>query len=255
METLFDYNNLNTNGVLAQDKKFTIEHNIFDLPAASKNFPIVIFKGGASLEILEEVVSLFGGAKDNPTFADIRDIRIDPNAKNASIALSAEAHPPHTDGTFSKKQLTIFMLQCVVEDEKGGGNGLYWSVDDLLKDMPKHYKECLENTEVEYSRVRENGIEIDSYKGPILFKYDGEESIRWRYDSQVRPIFISSSKQQTLFDESIAWVLNWFVTEPPIEIKYKAGDIVICDNLRALHARRALKGVNRHFRRVWLELV
>ena len=31
METLFNYNNLSTNGVLAQDKKFTIEEDLYCL--------------------------------------------------------------------------------------------------------------------------------------------------------------------------------------------------------------------------------
>ena len=224
---------------------------------AFKDYPIVLYSGGTSEKILKKVADLWGGAKDNPTFADIRDIKPQSSTLNQSIALSQKAHPPHTDGTFSNQLLTVFMLQCVSPDIKGGGQGIFWNVNHMIDVMPKDIKDFLYTTKVCYSRVQEDGLTHDTYTGYMLFDYLGKPSIRWRFDSVIAPQLLSnaSKKQQKDLLGCIAWVTNYFATQPPLEISYVAGDIVICNNLQVFHGRRSLKGNSRHFRRAWLTLI
>ena len=232
-------------------------NSISEILQAYERYPVILFRGDTSLETLEKIASLFGGAKENPTFAEIRDIKPEISTLNNSIALSKGSHPPHTDGTFSKTLLTVFMLQCVSPDELGGGQGIFWSVEKMLSKMPADIEKFLFEQEVCYSRLRSDGKTYDEYVGPILFHYMGKPSIRWRYDSQVRPQLLpdASKEDHEKFASCTAWILNYLSTEAPVEVTYKVGDIAICNNLLAFHARRALKGDYRHFRRAWLKLV
>lgn len=244
--------------VALQQSKSTVSiaTSVSQIPSLIRKYPIVIYQGDGTEEELKKIAGLFGGPLHNHVFTEIRDIRYDRKLALISLANSMKAHPPHTDGTFVNGNLKYFMLQSVAQDATGG-EGIFWSVDHLLEQMPLEFQSLFSNNEFVFERLREDGVTRDSYRGPILTFNDNENPLfRWRFDVHVRPEIVSNGdniKDQLVFQRAVACMCNYFATTPPIEILYDPGDIVICDNQRVLHGRRALRDRSiRYMRRAWL---
>jgi alpha-ketoglutarate-dependent taurine dioxygenase len=205
--------------------------------------PVVILQNGdGNIQHIYDVVNFLNGEK----------------TLNGSVGASDSFHPPHTDSVYVTKTPAHILLQCVVPDKNGGGLGLYWDIDLLLKYVPEKYLTVLTDFPIKYERLREDGQTIDKYEGYILKKeVDSEKyAIKWRYDHTVRPQLntISSNKENVLFEETIAWVNNFLQTQLPEKVTYKCGDIVICSNMYVLHGRTKILDTNRVFRRCWLNV-
>ena len=239
-------------------KKLIRIDNIIKTHQALANALIVIIENGKGhieeIDALANVLSQ-NGLLDKRVFNSVRTLKPQ-KTKNNSVGSSDEPHPPHTDGCYIKNPSSHIILQCVTPDQKKGGEGLFWTLDNYLGFISsEHYKVLLE-TPVTYSRLREDGSTVDEYEGPILTETNNKVAIRWRYDQRLRPKLktpICSDKQR-LFEEAIAYTINYFQTEAPIRVPYKKGDIIIASNRYLVHGRTRILDQNRTMHRAWLQM-
>lgn len=236
-------------------KNIHVANSLTELKNTYGEYPIVVIKHGKDEDSFKEVADLFGGAINTSAFGEIRKLVVNNNTLNQSVGSSNSAHPPHTDGVYNENIVPSFMLQCVQNDDSGGGKGLFWNIPDLFKDMPSKYRDFLSQDHFYYSRLREDGKTLDKFKGSIIFKYKGKLAFRWRYDLRVRPRFNGNStkEQDRLFHDSVTWMLTYLLQNPPEIYEYSIGDIIICDNIHVLHGRTKIFSSKRFMRRCWLD--
>jgi Taurine catabolism dioxygenase TauD, TfdA family len=224
---------------------------------ALENYDVVIYNGNGSIQDVKDIIEAVRGKSDNSIFGEIRDLKKS-DTLNSSVGASSEPHPPHTDGCYTHETPSHIMLQSVIEDCCGGGQGLYWDLTNLYDYIPDRFYGFLKEFPVTYNREREDGVSIDSYTGTIFSQahYDEKPKLRWRNDCQVWPLpsFELSKSEEKEFDKAIRWVSNYFQTEIPSVVSYRRNDIVIASNQYVTHGRKKILDPNRHMRRIWLDV-
>ncbi len=121
--------------------------------------------------------------------------------------------------------------------------------------MSLEYFDLLRLANVQYGRLREDGVHSDLYTGKMIFEFEGRWCIRWRCDNQVRPNLAFGEYDEAYkerFQNALLWILNYLNVTLPEVIPYKEGDIIVVRNLAVLHGRTPLISENRLVRRAWL---
>jgi len=219
---------------------------------ACDNDSVVIVRNMTSEESFLRIANYLGVVMDTRNYGKVRTLKSS-TTLNKSIGESPLAHPPHTDGVYYDEIVPYFMLQCVVTYHDSGGLGLFWDLKDLFGNMPKAYLDLLLRPIFSYSRLRSDGITVDSYHGPIIIRVDEKLGIRWRFDHQIQPkMDIGHPELNPMFQNALAWIVNYLQVSQPIRHIYQTGDVVICNNLEVLHGRTVIYSAERCFKRLWL---
>lgn len=152
---------------------------------------------------------------------------------------------PHTDGTYSNDAPGFLGLHCLMFDAEGGNNVLvdgFKLAADIKNADPKAY-ETLSTVEIPGRYIGDGGHLVASR--PVL-RLEHGELIQVSYNNHDRaPMWLPPSQMEELyrslgvFDQALRDPENQF------EFGLRPGSMVIFDNWRALHGRRAFRG-DRH---------
>lgn len=176
---------------------------------------------------------------------DVKDITpkpdIEPNTGDSKGDLGF-----HVDGTQTPDQPALLAFQYVKPADVGG-NSRFVDIAAILFDLERAaFERVLANLSVsDAATFEKSGMKLVS---PIFHMPDGESlACRIRVDDviTVRPSLRDDFEilKSALLNEKYG-----------VKFKPRAGDIVIFDNWRILHARDTVLGFNqRHHRRVWME--
>jgi alpha-ketoglutarate-dependent taurine dioxygenase len=209
------------------------------------------------------ILRLHGHAPDEPTFraffeslgqvmdeqnlfkGDVKDIR--PEADIAPITGSSKGDLGfHVDGTQTKDQPALLAFQYVKPADVGGNSRFVDLAAVLFSLSTKDYERVLTNlSRPDAAIFRKDGRELLS---PIFHMPDDESlACRIRVDGVIE----LNPECQADYE-----ILRNILINDDYGIKFKpiAGDIIVFDNWRVLHARDTVLGYNqRHHRRVWME--
>lgn len=152
---------------------------------------------------------------------------------------------PHTDGTYSNDAPGFLGLHCLAFDAAGGNNVLvdgFKLAADIQAADPKAY-ETLSTVEIPGRYIGDGGHLIA--KRP-LFRQENGELVQVSYNNHDRaPLWLPPEEMDELyrslgvFDDGLRAPVNQF------EFGLRPGSMVLFDNWRALHGRRAFTG-DRH---------
>ncbi len=152
---------------------------------------------------------------------------------------------PHTDGTYSNDAPGFLGLHCLVFDAEGGNNVLvdgFKLAADIRAADPKAY-ETLSTVEIPGRYIGDGGHLVA--KRPLL-RHEHGELIQVSYNNHDRaPLWLPAEHMEELyrslgvFDRALRDAENQF------EFGLRPGSMVLFDNWRALHGRRAFRG-DRH---------
>lgn len=92
--------------------------------------------------LLQNVIAQHQKIKTNDMFGDIRTIKYDPRFSKNSIALSANTHHLHTDGSFCKFPPPCFLLYFE-ETDPHGGVSTFLPVTEMLAAMPAAFLQAI----------------------------------------------------------------------------------------------------------------
>jgi hypothetical protein len=183
--------------------------------------------------------------EQNLFFGDIKNIKPEPDIE-PNTGSSAGDLGFHVDGTQTPDQPALLAFQYV-DPADVGGNSRFVDLAAVLFALPTDiYERMLTNlSHWDAATFEKAGMTLTS---PIFHIPDGESiACRIRLDDVI------SVKPEIRGDFEI---LKEILLGNSFGIKFKplAGDIVVFDNWRVLHARDTVLGYNqRHHRRVWME--
>lgn len=193
-------------------QRFSSLREMYAASVSQEHDGIGIVRQAYSLEAFHEELETMAGFIDDDTFDKVRVIAYDPS-KPHSIAESLDAHPMHTDATFSSRQLERFMLHFKVIDNDHGGVSTFMPISWILDQIPRRHLEALQLAEVSYVRLGDANI-VKAFRGPILkLKSDGGVIFRWRYDDKVRPLVLDTHGVDA--EAAIQWVKDFIERTPP----------------------------------------
>ncbi|MES2093599.1 MAG: TauD/TfdA family dioxygenase [Actinomycetota bacterium] len=169
---------------------------------------------------------------------------IAPRASSGTFSLTSEEARLHTDAQYHDRPEPAFLLFCVVPASCGGGANRLLRASDLSDGLGS--TEML--TQADVASLRK---EIWSWEVPAVFQtpstqaispphavLGGDETVRWRSDN-LRPGNDEQSNTADRFREYIEG-------HPAVETVFlEAGDVLYCDNQRALHGRTAFQDQRR----------
>jgi hypothetical protein len=184
-------------------------------------------------------------------FGELRAIRYEP-AVTDSIALSLDALPPHTDGSFLERPPSRFLMSCVRGDQGGGGVSTFYPVDPLMADMPGWVVDALRRADYWFPQSYDGRSGGSAWVGPVLDEDPARRSrIRWRSDALFQPPVVRASG--TRADDAVRWLHEHLAVRPPLWWAARPGETLLVPNQVMLHGRTALTpGSRRELLRIWV---
>jgi trimethyllysine dioxygenase len=152
---------------------------------------------------------------------------------------------PHTDGTYSNDAPGFLGLHCLAFDAEGGNNVLVdgFNLAEEIKAADKRAYETLSTVEIPGRYIGDGGHLIA--RRPLV-RHENGELVQVSYNNHDRaPLWLPPEDMDELyrslavFDEALRAPANQF------EFGLRPGSMVLFDNWRALHGRRAFSG-DRH---------
>lgn len=192
---------------------------------------------------LQRIVGQLGTAEEHDRLGQvIWNIRYDAAAaaRGATASLTLEPLPFHTDGAFEHLSPRYLAQYVVREDRFGGGETLLVAVASVLSRLTRKTLDILRSTDFRFHAPAEYAKHTAYRDAPILF---GDGLIRYR-----RAII-----DEHLDDEATAALdeLDLAISAvEPLRLRLRAGDILLLDNARFLHARTEVFDPERHLLRM-----
>jgi len=194
-------------------------------------------------ELLIEAFSSAGLDVIGTHFGRIEDLRTDnvTNANTDQLGYTDSAVDLHTDQPFLEKPPRLQMLQCIRAAEVGGDNYLVdvRSAARHLRSVDRAAYDLLRSTPIRFHR-KQKGFEkiLDA---TILSGEDESFQVRWSY--------FTLAPYRFAFEEMEAWYrahdrFARLVRDPQNQYRFalNAGDFVLYDNYRVVHARTGFRG-------------
>lgn len=168
--------------------------------------------------------------------------------------LAMEA-PYHSDSSFSENPEDYVAL-LMVHKADTGGDSLVFSVEKILSELAKtpEGRRCIEalSTHALPFKVPEAFLGAGS---PVVWKkiFEGD-NIRYRFDC-----IKAGLKSYPEVSAEVLWALNYFeiflkTSQEPTQLTLEAGDILVVDNKKFLHARTGFSDLKRLALRVRFNL-
>lgn len=167
-------------------------------------------------------------------------------------AYTSMAIGPHTDGTYSFDPPGYQMFHCLEFDGQGGESTLVDGVriaERLRAERPDLFK-VLCDLEVPAQYIGD-GVHLKAHHRIIELDDDGEVR-RVAYNNYDRAPFFAGKERMTAFYDAIR-AFDELANDPEMEIEFplRPGRILVFDNWRLLHGRRAYSG-KRHLAGAYL---
>ena len=146
---------------------------------------------------------------------------------------------PHTDGTYCHDAPGLLALHCHTYEATGGEN-VFVDGHQIARELSPTSLETLRTVEVPGQYIG-NGSHLMSRRPPMRF--DGDRLVQVSYNHHDRAPFVLPEPAMTeLFDALQEF--DAIANDPAMqfELSLRPGDMVIFDNWRLLHGRRAFEG-------------
>jgi hypothetical protein len=227
-----------------------------DLPAfleAAENHPrsLVILRAATppSVDELRRYCLALGGIREFEGSRDVRTVRYDPSIQD-STAMSVNALPLHTDGSFLERPPARFMLSFSAKDPAGGGVSTFMPIAQILSAAPEWALDALFAADYLLPRTYDGDL-IDSYVGPILCRHDSATRIRWRSDEIWRPKVVEP--RGTDAEAAVDWLHEFLRSSQPLTYAAESGETLLVPNTVMLHGRTNLSpNSSRQVLRAWV---
>ncbi|MEM1331893.1 MAG: TauD/TfdA family dioxygenase [Actinomycetota bacterium] len=149
---------------------------------------------------------------------------------------------PHTDGTYSHDAPGLLALHCHVYEATGGENVFVCGHElssRLAAASPRHH-ELLSTIDVPGQYIGD-GAHLMARRPPL--RHDGERLVQISYNHHDRAPFRLEEPLMTEVFDALAH-LDRLANDPALqfELAMRPGDMVVFDNWRVLHGRRAFRG-------------
>lgn len=150
----------------------------------------------------------------------------------------------HTDASFEEPPPRYFMLQVLHGDRYDGGHQNFMRLDLLLRLLDDSDRKTLADTPFPWRVPLEFQKDSQQAELPVLFHDEaGNDCIRYRSECMSDDLELP----QRIALSSLGWAIG---VAPSIQHVPQAGELLLVDNWRALHARDAIKDSDRHLQRV-----
>lgn len=227
-----------------------------DLPAfleAAERHPrsLVVLRADAppsSVEVHRYCLAL-GGVLQFEHSGDVRIVKYDPSIPD-STAMSLNALPLHTDGSFLEQPPTRFILSFSAKDPGGGGVSTFMPITHILAAAPDWALIALFTADYLFVRTYDGDL-TSSYVGPVLYRSDSSLRIRWRSDDLWRPKVVDS--RGTNAERAVNWLHDFLCNSQPLTYSAETGDTLLVPNTVMLHGRTNLsRNSPREVLRAWV---
>ncbi len=193
------------------------------------------------LALVENLERVSGATpQDEPvSFTEVR-VAPDEAAEGGAVTRFSRTHEAlaaHTDSSYAERPHELVAFHCVRADAEGGET-IMTPVDDILRALPNRFAEILRRPIFPFA-------ENDA---PILARAGGVETVRYYR----RQLDLSAEQRGARFDaetlaalDALDRVLAQFAERPgPHRFALAPGEILLMNNLRALHARTGFKATS-----------
>lgn len=198
---------------------------------------IIIDNTPVAPESILAVATRFGYVRDT-NFGRYFEVYSRPNAND--LAYTSHAIGPHTDNPYRDPVPGIQLLHCLYNDSKGGESTLVDSLavlNQLRQEEPKGY-ELLATVPIRF-RFFDADTSLISYH-TIIETDDSHNVLGIHYSPRLDDLPLLPEPTLQLFQRARNR-LNALLNDPQyeIEFKLKTGQLMMFDNNRVLHGRRA----------------
>ncbi len=152
----------------------------------------------------------------------------------------------HTDASFEEPPPRYFMLQVLHGDRRGGGQQKFLPLSALIEGLSEDDRNVLSSTLYPWKVPLE--FQKDSKQKDLPVIFDGEDdcrdNIRYRHEC------IQQGELSTEQKLALLGLDRVIRSTPSIRHMPQAGELILVDNWRALHARDNILDPERHLQRV-----
>ncbi|HLY80832.1 MAG TPA: TauD/TfdA family dioxygenase [Caulobacteraceae bacterium] len=199
----------------------------------------VMVGAGREPDVVERAVARFGFVRET-NYGRLFDVRIEPQPGN--LAYTDQALDLHADNPYRDPVPTLQLLHAIIADEAGGETLFvdgFAQAEALRRDAPDAF-ETLARTPVRFTFAADTG-ERWSHVAPVLSLAadGGVETVRLNHRSlDLAPG--EAGATDAWYDAYLAFYRRLHAPEAAYGRKLAPGEVVIFDNRRLLHGRRAL---------------
>lgn len=209
------------------------------LAQVSRRGLAVLSGAGADPSAVERAVARFGFVRET-NYGRTFDVRVEPRPGN--LAYSDLGLDPHTDNPYRDPVPTLQLLHAIVVDE-GGGESLFTDgfahAEALRREEPAAF-DLLARTPVRFAYAEQSGSRW-SHTAPVLAVdgFGAVQTIRLNHRSlDLEPG--EAAETQAWYEAYLSYYRRVCSPAAVLERRLGPGDMVIFDNRRILHGRRAL---------------
>jgi hypothetical protein len=177
-----------------------------------------------------------GGIREFERMGEVRAVRYEPSIAD-STAMSLDALPLHTDGSFLAQPPERFLLSFSTKDPGGGGVSTFMPVSRILAAAPDWVLEALLTADYLFPRSYDGDLTV-SHVGPVLHRDRSAMRIRWRSDDIWRPKVINPHGTEA--ERAVDWLHDFLCTEEPSTYAADSGETLLVPNTAILHGRTSL---------------
>ncbi len=236
------------------DRFLTLDHDAFRreggldtvLSGLARDGIVALRGVPCTTEATRAVLEHFGYVRTT-IFGDIWEFSADASTGGGfdDTASTPREITPHTDGTYSLDAPGLLGLHCHAYDATGGENVFTDGIavaERLAADSPEQL-ELLRRIEIPGQYIGDGAHLIA--RRPVL-RYEDDELVQVSYNHHDRaPFLLPEPTMSALYDALHHFDALANTRELQFELAIQAGDMVIFDNWRVLHGRRAFRG-HRH---------
>ncbi|MEM9748361.1 MAG: TauD/TfdA family dioxygenase [Actinomycetota bacterium] len=187
-------------------------------------------------------IECFGGVRSS-IFGDLWEFGNDGDLDD--LASTPSEITPHTDGTYSHDAPGVLALHCHEYEAEGGGNvlvdGVYLA-ERLRRESPDLH-DVMRTVEVPGRYVGDDA-HLVARRPPLRYVGDRFEQISYNHHDRA-PFWHPEPLMTRVFDGLAA--IDRIAADPAaqFEVDLRPGDMILLDNWRILHGRRAFRGQRR----------
>ena len=233
-EISFDFEKVNTD-----------ETSQLELQARLISNGVVIVRGGPSSPGGVTAFAELAGEVEHSAYGAIFDLS--PSNAVGTAGTTFREVPPHSDEAFAYNPPGIETLACVRPADDGGDSILVdgFGIAEKLRATHPSGFECLANWNHHYVRIHPNKLDQRAQAPVIALDSEGEISGIRLHTRASAPLDLPERIMESYLDAFHRLCSMMMDPKNQIRVSLDAGDAIIFDNHRALHARTAFSDQNR----------
>ena len=169
-------------------------------------------------------------------YGSLFDVRVEATPEN--LAFTGRAISPHTDNPYRDPTPTMQLLHCLVNEVEGGESGLvdgFNAAAILRREDPRAFQ-TLARTQVTFSYSSPNA-ELSATRPMIQIDEDGRVRAIHFNNRSMQPPRLPADDIPEFYRSYRAFAEVLVRPELQVDFKLAAGDCLVFDNVRLLHAR------------------